>query len=48
MSCKLYNKGTCRHDKQSEHVEEGVNIIVVTVMRSQDVGSNTLEVSALG
>ena len=24
MLCKLYNKGTCRHDKQSEHVEKGV------------------------
>ena len=24
MLCKLYNKGTCRHDKVSEHVEKGV------------------------
>ena len=24
MLCKLYNKGNCRHDKLSEHVEKGV------------------------
>ena len=22
--CKLYNKGTCKHEKQSQHVEKGV------------------------
>ena len=24
MLCNLYNKGTCRHDRQSEHVEKGI------------------------